>query len=68
LSTFSTSIHAIGFQSAGASLNPMSFNVGGIASAACLEQEPGTPLRFVNPNFDQAASSNVLVFLAHTMG
>jgi hypothetical protein len=41
---------------------------GGIASAACLEQEPGTPLRLVNPNFDQAGSSNVLVFLADAMG
>jgi selenocysteine-specific translation elongation factor len=41
---------------------------GGIASAACLEQEPGTPLRLVNPNFDQAGSSNVLVFLADATG
>jgi hypothetical protein len=37
-------------------------------SGACLEQEPGTPLRLVNPNFDQAGSSNVLVFLADAMG
>jgi hypothetical protein len=36
-------------------------------SAACLEQEPGTPLPLVNPNFDQAGSSNVLVFLADAM-
>src|SRR3979490_3311778 len=41
---------------------------GGIPSAAFLEQEPGPPFGFVNPNFNKAGSSNVLMFFADTMG
>jgi hypothetical protein len=41
---------------------------GRVASAACLEQEPCTPLGLVNPNFDEAGSRNVVVFFADAVG
>jgi hypothetical protein len=40
---------------------------GRVPSAACLEQEPGTPFGLVDPNFNQAGSSNVLMFFADTV-
>src|ERR1700690_4288600 len=38
-----------------------------IPLAACLEQEPGASLGFVNPDFDQAGSRDVTVLVAHVM-
>jgi hypothetical protein len=41
---------------------------GRIAPASCLEQKPGAALGLVNPNFDEAGSSNVLVFVPDAVG
>src|SRR4051812_10756874 len=38
-----------------------------VTPPACLEQEPSTPLRLINPHFDQAGSRNVAVVIGHVV-
>ena len=37
---------------------------GRVAAAGCLKQEPDASFGFVNPGFDQAGGSNVVVLIA----
>src|SRR5258706_8988427 len=39
----------------------------GVALTAGFEEEPGTPLRFVDPRFDQAGASDVMVHIAQVV-
>jgi hypothetical protein len=41
---------------------------GRIPSATRFEQEPGTPLGLVDPDFDQAGCGNVMVLIAKVVG
>jgi len=40
----------------------------GIPLTAGLEQEPGAPLGFVDPDFDQARGSDVAMLFGYVMG
>jgi hypothetical protein len=39
-----------------------------IASAAGFKQEPGAPLRLIDPDFDEAGASHIPAFIADSVG
>src|ERR1035438_1495196 len=55
------------FLSSSRRLNDVSMS-SGIPTPARLEQEPGAPLRFVNPDLDEAGGGDVLMFFADAVG